>query len=243
MDTNSGKITGPGGTIVIDESLLPKLKFLREGEFREVGGAPALKLIGDVEIMAKGIVRPTREIVRTKGIRTPDIINAFLIKDRVSDPGDYITQVCFESSGFLPVYYFARLAELDKSSLLKLVGEVKSTTQAKGKLIERIEDGRSEAFRIGITPIPANVKRREYRQQIIGGTVKVGDPSEIKYVLQAARTLSGTEIDEAYVSSLLKGWFDQYYADPRVRLTDELRKAICYLDCALYGYREDPAAG
>jgi hypothetical protein len=47
MDTVEGTIEGRGGTVIIDHKLLPKLKFIREGSFRE-SGKPVLKLIGEV---------------------------------------------------------------------------------------------------------------------------------------------------------------------------------------------------
>lgn len=48
LDTIEGKIEGNGGTLVIDEKLLPKLNFIKEGHFAEKG-FPTLKLIGDVK--------------------------------------------------------------------------------------------------------------------------------------------------------------------------------------------------
>ena len=48
MDTVQGKIYGPGATLLIDESLVPKLKFIREGNFSETEGEPTLRLVGDV---------------------------------------------------------------------------------------------------------------------------------------------------------------------------------------------------
>jgi hypothetical protein len=48
MDTIRGEITGKSGTLVIDKKLIPKLKFINEGSFKE-GGKPVLKLIGNVK--------------------------------------------------------------------------------------------------------------------------------------------------------------------------------------------------
>ncbi|MFZ2303761.1 MAG: ATP-binding protein [Minisyncoccia bacterium] len=48
MDVIGGDITGKGGTIVIDKKLIPKLRFINEGSFKE-GGKTVLKLIGDVK--------------------------------------------------------------------------------------------------------------------------------------------------------------------------------------------------
>lgn len=48
LDIVKGKIEGKSGTLLIDKNLIPKLKFIKEGQFAEKG-APALKLIGNVE--------------------------------------------------------------------------------------------------------------------------------------------------------------------------------------------------
>lgn len=48
LDVAEGKITGSGGVLVIDKKLVSKLKFIKEGSFKEKG-RPVLKLIGDVK--------------------------------------------------------------------------------------------------------------------------------------------------------------------------------------------------
>lgn len=48
MDTLRGEITGKSGTLVIDKKLIPKLKFINQGNFQEKG-KPVLRLIGDVK--------------------------------------------------------------------------------------------------------------------------------------------------------------------------------------------------
>lgn len=63
MNTVSGEITGKGGTVVIDETLIPKLKFIREGQFSEKDGAPTLKLIGDVQPVPMAVIRKEKVVV------------------------------------------------------------------------------------------------------------------------------------------------------------------------------------
>lgn len=48
MNVATGEIDGKAGSFLIDEALLPQISFLRDGEFVERSGAPALKLIGEV---------------------------------------------------------------------------------------------------------------------------------------------------------------------------------------------------
>lgn len=50
MDTEKGVIEKDKDNIlVLDETLIPKIKFIREGEFSERKGATALKLVGEVQ--------------------------------------------------------------------------------------------------------------------------------------------------------------------------------------------------
>ncbi len=48
LDTLAGKIESGNRTILIGDELIPKLKFIREGQFDEKKGAITLRLIGDV---------------------------------------------------------------------------------------------------------------------------------------------------------------------------------------------------
>lgn len=63
MDTLTGSITGKGGTVVIDESLIPKLKFIREGDFSQKTGSPTLKLVGDLQAVPVAAVKTQRVTV------------------------------------------------------------------------------------------------------------------------------------------------------------------------------------
>lgn len=48
LNVLEGRIDGQRGTLVIDRKLIPKIRFIREGNFREKGW-PTLKLVGEVK--------------------------------------------------------------------------------------------------------------------------------------------------------------------------------------------------
>ena len=48
MDTFTGEISGKSGTLIIDKKLIPKIKFINQGNFQEKG-KPVLRLTGDVK--------------------------------------------------------------------------------------------------------------------------------------------------------------------------------------------------
>ncbi|MBI4792269.1 MAG: ATP-binding protein [Deltaproteobacteria bacterium] len=122
FDLQTGQITGSGGSFLIDESLLSQLSFIKEGEFSEVKGKPALKLIGSVSpIGSIPIGVGKKQIVKTKGIRVADIVGSFLKHDQVPEPHEFIKQICFENTAFLPCYYYMHCAGLDYRAYQKSI--------------------------------------------------------------------------------------------------------------------------
>lgn len=54
LDLNTGNLSGTGGSVVLDASLLQKVAFIQEGKFVETGGTPTLRLIGDITELSSG---------------------------------------------------------------------------------------------------------------------------------------------------------------------------------------------
>lgn len=63
MDIMKGKIEGLGKTVLIDNELLPKLKFIKRGEFNETKGAPTLKLIGELKTVPIAALKEKRVLI------------------------------------------------------------------------------------------------------------------------------------------------------------------------------------
>jgi hypothetical protein len=60
MDTYKGEIHIGNEKVLVDEKLLEKIKFIKEGEFVEKEGAPALTLAGEISgVMDNGKIMPT----------------------------------------------------------------------------------------------------------------------------------------------------------------------------------------
>lgn len=49
LNLNTGLVDGKSGSFYIDEDILPKISFIKEGEFQEKSGAPTLTFIGEVK--------------------------------------------------------------------------------------------------------------------------------------------------------------------------------------------------
>lgn len=238
FDLHTGSVSGTSGSFFIDESLLSQLSFIKEGEFTEVKGAPALKLIGNLEPFggATSHIAPTK-VIKTKGIQLPDIVLGFLKQEDIKTPADYIRQICFETTGFLPVYYYIQKSGLSIETALSLINNVNSRSQAKTKLAERI----THKKRQNVTPPNSNTiagcKKKEFIDDLKLNIVSENLTEEdTKYCLQAIRSLSKDEIisDSEYLRSLTKTWFNRLYKSAKQPLADNLRRAICWIDECLY---------
>ncbi|WP_196232418.1 AlbA family DNA-binding domain-containing protein [Bradyrhizobium japonicum] len=106
IDLDTGEVSGRTGEFVIDKDLLSSIQFLREGDFTQVKGAPALRVIGDVQPISaadREKVRIVRENV------TPDsIIENFLLGNSVQDPLAYLHSQAYHQRKWMPIWHYVR---------------------------------------------------------------------------------------------------------------------------------------
>ena len=139
----TGKITGNGGSVVIDENLLSKIAFIKEGEFVETKGKPAIRIIGDIENLGTGkivVKETTRKVVRA--IEPNDLIKAFLQDTKVEEPMEYIRSVCSSTTCNYPIYFFIQQANVSIADAIKIVEDTTARGAAKKKLRERLNGNR-----------------------------------------------------------------------------------------------------
>ncbi len=238
FDLTTGSVTGVGGTFLIDESLLSQLAFIKEGEFSEVKGKPALKLIGNVESLVGGALGTTKkQIIRTRGIRTADIVLNSLNQVDVPEPNEYIKQICSETTAYLPVYYFIKKAKISINSTISMVEGLVVRSSSKTKLLSRLRNKETLANHIPRATTENATKKRAYADMVRNKTVDQSiEEAELKYCLQAIRGLTEDEIklNSKYIRELLREWFNKHYTTPKAALADNLRRTICWVDEALH---------
>jgi hypothetical protein len=233
FNPDDGTVAGKAGTFVIDKSLLPKLSFIREGEFREVAGSPAIKLVGEAQILAAGEVTGIESIER-KAVRLNEIIEFFLFQKKPSEPRFFIEQACYEQSGFLPLYYYASIAGLSLDELKAVVEKEKSRNQSKSKIVERLANGDNSLYKSipNTGTIPA-LEKGEIRKGFIERKLDDNNSSDPRYVLEVLRSLRKDEIDVEYVFSVLRKYYKDFW-DKDSTFRDGFRRAICHLDKELF---------
>lgn len=224
LNVTTGEVEGRSGNFLIENNLLDKIKFIKEGEFVEKSGAPTLKLMGDLHpISAVG----TKEI--EKSIMDKDILLAFARQEKVSNPIIYIKQIAVDSSKWLPIYYFMNLAKLDDAGVIKylegLINDIgrKSYINSTIKLIEKKE-------------IPNKSKNHNTKAADILNKIEynVDDEVEVAEYLHSIMSLNKEQIDLQFIGRYFEQVIEKYWTTSNNKIKNLIRMAICYLDITFY---------
>jgi len=240
FDLNTGKATGASGSFLIDEDLLPKLNFVKEGQFIEKEGSPIFKLMGDLKSISKDSILPTKKVytTKTKGIRTDDIVNEFLNQTKVDNPIEYVKQICWETSANLPVYYYISQADKPISETISILEEVKSRSPAKKRLIQRLKNPKTFKVNIPNTSSRAAQSKKHFHELIKNKKINIkelpDDFRELRYLIQSIRTLDTKDMSKTYVFKLLKQLYESYYTRKDYDLSGEIRSSVCYVDVLFF---------
>ncbi len=236
FDLRSGKVTGPGGHFLIDESLLSQVSFIREGEFSEIRGKPTLKIIGEARAVGPSGVGTVGKahIIKTKGIRASDIVLGCLRSEKIAEPQNYLTQICYENTAFLPFYFLLKPSKMTLDDAAKIVAEERSTQQSKAKLLERIENDSALAIPMPFAGNVAGQRKLKIREMLLKKQIPANpDLQHLKDILAMIRTLKRSELDGSFVKSHLEKCFNKFYANGDSAINHEIRRAVCYVDWML----------
>ncbi len=234
MDISKGEITGAGGKIVIDEELLKKISFIKEGEFVEKGGAPTLRLVGDVQTIETGkmVVAKTKKI--PQAIEQMDIIEAFLKNEQVENPLDYIKRICSSTTGNLPVYHYLKMCGKG-TDVLAEIEAVTIRGSAKKILIERLTGKKVlQKRQFPAKETPASQKHKSYLELWLAESIsdfKTADKT-LNSCIEALLFLDAAQIreHERYFKERILELYKTFYESSSSNLAQVFRTAICYLD-------------
>lgn len=236
FDLRSGKVSGTGGHFFIDESLLSQVSFIREGEFSEKKGKPVIKIVGEARSISHSATEKgaRAQIIRTKGIRAPDIILGFLRSEKIAEPHNYLTQICHENSAFLPFYYLLKLGSMSMPDATSIVNSEHSTQQAKVKLLARIADDSSLKMTMPSEGNASGRRKLGVRAAILKKKIPANpDNQYLIDLLLMIRTFQKNEVDAKFLKGHLAKLFNHHFAQGDARVNDEIRRAVCYLDWVL----------
>ncbi len=237
LDLNSGKMTGVNTTLYIDESLLGDIAFVQEGSFVETGGNPALKIVGQVQTVV-GAQRIVVEQEHNKAINADEIIKCFITQEAVNNPLEFVKQICYQSTGNMPVYYYLRLAAKSNDEALAFLEGIPVNSMAKDLLKRRIANREIKFSRISNSTSNASKKKNGYIQAILENSLIIpSDEKELKYCLLAIRGMDYSQIEsnKDYLLNILYEIYTTYFNDkPFSSIKTEFRYTLCWMDEALF---------
>jgi uncharacterized ATP-binding protein UU034 len=227
---------GNGASFMIDEAILSQLSFIKEGEFSEVKGAPTLKVIGSLQGIPP-IASKKPYIVHERGIRLQEIVIDFINCAKISNPLDYLTQICLEVTANLPIYYYIFLSQKDNSELLEVIGAITSRQPGKKALCNRLKNHPTHHKKYAQSGSKAASERKRFLDAIEKETkIEFSTQKDVIRYCEAIIHQSPEVIrsKEKFFRGILKEIFINYYEKMNSAYSPYIRSALCWLDEALY---------
>lgn len=235
LNFNTGIFSAGNNSVILDDQMLSTIEFIKEGEFNERKGIPTLNVIGNVELK-QGKVVMSPEKVKVRGIRFSDIVLDFLDQKQVNNAIDYITQICHESSGYLPIYYYINKVNKNIDEIIEIIDKEVVRSQAKSYLLKRLKTKKIEKVDIK----SSGSAKQEYCGDIISH-IKLYDSDyidenyDIYKILSAINTMNQKDINNCkdFLLRIMKSYYIKYYQIDS-KFATSFRKVVCWIDEALY---------
>lgn len=145
-----GQLEGGQRAILIDPQSLEQIKFIKEGQFDEVDGAPTLRVIGDAQTVPPEIIAPVRTV--REEVTVDAILRNFINRTPVEQPLSYFKQVSHEQGYTLPVFYYLHLAgQTRKEALATLRSYKNARAHSRAEIIKLLSGKRTLYSRLGPT--------------------------------------------------------------------------------------------
>ncbi|WP_407556856.1 helix-turn-helix domain-containing protein [Winogradskyella sp. 4-2091] len=235
----NGELIGSQNKLLIPEELLKKVTFINEGKFVEKDGAPALKLIGDVQpIDSNKII----QLVENKYhiITHFELFNSFFEQQLDTDSAkEFLRRVMHENTAYYPIYFYISKSTLNQTKIAELLNNEVGNKVEDIKNRFRLEKNNSSKFKIGnITTGSEAAKKitKAIKELKENKTIdfKSIDTRELRYYIQAITHLKENEINKTYIMGVLKDVYDNCFNQSSTTKSF-IRKAICHIDLILFG--------
>lgn len=194
-DLAGGTLDDGKRAIQIDEALIEKLNFIKEGEFSEAVGAPTLRLIGEVQPVGAALALRTKLSLLTRAA----VFDAFLDQTNPTDPEQYIRFAVEVGQGeWYPLHYFAKLAGMTRAQLVEFINASGGTPSRKATYTKRVQPNAAYKEAIG--------KPKAFLEDLLARKpITVVTPEEASHVSQGIWALpDGFTVDVKPMMWLLK---------------------------------------
>lgn len=224
LNISTGKIEGRSGSIFIDEKLLPKINFIKEGYFVEKEGSPAFILRGEVEAIG------VQNIEKFTNIDNDLIFDVFLLqKDVDKDSAFNFLFAIFKTKGnWFPIRYYAFKAGIKKDELKKKIEEIRSGMLRHKQIDKKISSFYElENYKSNIDTYKKCILNKNNLIELIKKDL------DIDHIAESIMNLDIKEINQDYIFTQLKSIYEYCKKRKSPHLT-QVRKAIAYIDRVLY---------
>lgn len=230
IDLESGRVDGRMGHFLLPAELLPQVRVVQEGRLVDTEGAPALRLVGDLQVV--GSTAPGINI-RKGNLQDEDIIEDFLRQRAVQNPEDYLRYLGHSGALWLPAYYYARLAKLSDAEAADLVAAGrKNKKKMAGKQADRINGHK-------LPKLAANLSRDAFapiRASLAAGEqIPLDDEFGVQTFLKAAATIGGAEVELTALLIPLLRIFEERYRGLGDYPLQLFRNAVVRADLLFFG--------
>lgn len=226
LNIQTGEIEGKSGKFLISEELLPKIQFIKEGEFVEKSGSPTLKLIGSLQSVDGAHV-----VQREVNITNDRIMQAFLSPKTITDPNALI-QYQLDLDTFLPIFRFIQLAVSTPNEVAENFKKMStSKKKRRQKQIDRILDKKPPQAMISKENNQALFDKLLSKNILVSTLQK----DEARRILMLMTRLDKEQIEFDYLSELLTDIWNKFSSDTGIK--EALRWALRYLDYILFKHQ------
>lgn len=226
----NGQLEGGQRPILIDPKSLEQIKFIREGAFDEVDGAPTLRVVGDAQTVPADIIMPVRTV--REEVTVDAILRSFLNRVVVEQPLSYFSQASHEQGWILPIFYYLHLAGQTRKGA---INSLKTSKHAKPKT--RTEFNKLLQGKRSIFQKPGGKRLttlREIRTGNFAAVSELDQANEISYALSGIGVEDRSQFDE--IHDLLNQCYTVWETkDGDGILLARIRRAAARLDELEYG--------
>ena len=226
LNLKTGEVEGKSGNFVIDETLLSKIRFIKEGEFVETKGAPALKLMGDLHPIATvAEVEVEKEV--EKSITIKGVIEAFVKQTVIAAPLEYIKTIALDTGKWMPIHYFIKKSKKNNEEIKEYLEGLK---KSEGKnypqtTIEMMDSGKIPSFGRN----REKTKMKDIKEKTI---TEINGKGEALSFLASIGELSKGDLDLKYCLKILQQIIKEFWTDKEVQ--SKTKYCCAYLDQLFY---------
>lgn len=180
IDLKEGRLVDPSKPITLSPDIISRLNLIKQGEFVEKEGAPAVRLVGDAIAAIEPVVP---EIVR--GFVTDGaLIKNFAKRLPVAEPGQYFLAAINSSSDWLPMLRWMREANISNEQAIALIESEGLTPTRRLRALERLS-GKRSAYAVEAT---ASLKLLRDRLLALEA-VPIASATDLRRVMPAIRAV------------------------------------------------------